>query len=174
MSKGEAAPQPARIAAMVVGMSWSEAVFAITSIHISSDAYFEPFIRCSPRAARMPAGVAALPKPRRFAEILAHISPMMSLWFFAAGNIKPTAGRIKRASFSISPLLRITSIMPLQNMTIPPMDRHSSHAAAAPSITEAASCSIRPLTAAQTRETSIIPVQSFPIIRQNLPFFVIV
>ena len=54
----------------MVGSSWMEAVFSTTSRHSSSLAV-PSAPRAMRRAARIPSGVAALPSPKRLAEMLA-------------------------------------------------------------------------------------------------------
>lgn len=68
MSSGAAEPACMRSIAVVAGMSWIEAVLTTTNIAISFVA--APSARCSlaiSHIARMPSGVAALPRPRKFA-----------------------------------------------------------------------------------------------------------
>ncbi len=67
MSNGEVAPSAARMAATVVGSSWIDAVFKTTSLHSSFDASPGDASRAISCAARIPIGVAALPRPSRFA-----------------------------------------------------------------------------------------------------------
>ena len=72
ISKGAAAPSEARTAATVVGSSWMEAVFMTIRRHISSVAVRVWASSCIRFTAAMPMGVAALPRPSRLAETLAH------------------------------------------------------------------------------------------------------
>lgn len=164
MSNGFAAPHPARTAPIVVGMSCREAVFIITSIQSESDARGELLSLCKPFAARIPAGVAALPNPRRLAEMFAEISCIISVCFFAEGNKSLTGGCIKEDSFSSSFERRITSMIPLQNIIIPAIEMHSSTEAAAPSIAAEVRLSSLPVKKAQRKDTRTIETQSFPII----------
>ena len=77
ISKGAAQPAAARTLATVVGMSWMDAVLHTTSMHSGSDA--TPGVRLLiRRAAWMPRGGAALPRPRRLAETLAEMLSMVS------------------------------------------------------------------------------------------------
>ena len=70
MSKGRMQPKLLRTAATLVGSSWMDAVFKTMSLHSSLVAM--PFLPEANRwAARIPIGVAALPKPRRLAHTLA-------------------------------------------------------------------------------------------------------
>lgn len=85
MSKGEAAPKDARREATVVGRSCMEAVFMTTSRHSSSEAELKPERRFKPTAAFIPAGVAALPRPSRFADTFAESASIVSESFAAVG-----------------------------------------------------------------------------------------
>ena len=71
ISKGVAQPSAERTAATLAGISCMEAVFSTMSRHISLLA--QPFGEFSAMrfAACIPIGVAAFPKPRRFAQMLA-------------------------------------------------------------------------------------------------------
>ena len=71
MSNGALLPKDARTAATVAGINWMDAVFKPMSLHISSLALagFLGFFICF--TARIPIGVAALPNPRKLAQILA-------------------------------------------------------------------------------------------------------
>ena len=92
MSKGAALPKAARTEATVVGRSWMEAVLSTTSRHSSSLAA-PPQFRAIRRAAWMPSGVAALPRPRRFAETLAETAASVSSSRLALGSRRRSSGQ---------------------------------------------------------------------------------
>ena len=66
MSKGVWQPSPLRTAATFAGISWMEAVFSTMRRH---RLWLAVSPRRSRRAASMPMGVAALPRPRKLAQI---------------------------------------------------------------------------------------------------------
>jgi hypothetical protein len=68
ISKAFLAPAAARTAQTVAGISCMEAVFKTTNVHRSSFALSSSPL--SSNAARIPAGVAALPSPKKFADTL--------------------------------------------------------------------------------------------------------
>ena len=69
ISNALSAPRAARTPATVVGRSWMEAVLSTTNLHSSPSA--RPLVCLAMRrAAWMPRGVAALPRPSRFADTL--------------------------------------------------------------------------------------------------------
>jgi len=86
------------------------------------------------RAAWMPRGVAALPRPRRLADTLPERAARASGSLQAWGSRRVSTGRKRRLSPSIRPLAFITDITPLHRHMMPAMERHSSTAAAAPSM----------------------------------------
>ena len=70
ISKGVLQPIPARTAATLAGISCMEAVFSTISLHISSVATPGRVGFSMRFVAAMPMGVAALPNPKMFAQIL--------------------------------------------------------------------------------------------------------
>ena len=84
------------------------------------------------RAARMPSGVAALPRPSRLADTLADTAARVSGSRLARGSSRPRAGRRAAASFRLRPQRLISSITPLHRHSTPAMAMHSSTAAPAP------------------------------------------
>ena len=159
ISNGAAAPLARRTPATVVGSSWIDAVFSTTSRHSSSLATpsHPAAIR---RAARMPSGVAALPRPSRFAETLAETAASVSPSRLACGRIRRKAGRSSRASPPARPQRSITSITPVHRHTTPAIDRHSSTADRAPSSAAAPTCAIRPVSAPKLTAAAAITVQT--------------
>ena len=86
-----------------------DAVLSTARRHSSSDAASLPESACSRCAARIPAGVAALPSPSRFALMLQESSPASSGSLRDEGNSRPSTGRSARESFSVSPERSMTS-----------------------------------------------------------------
>ena len=159
MSKGVAQPAAERRLATVVGMSWMEAVLHTTNIHSPSEA--TPGVRRAiSREASSPRGVAALPSPSRLADRLADTAAITSSSPAKAGKSRRRRGRSSRASFSLSPERRMTSMTPIHRQSSPAMDRHSSTASAAPLTAAAATASVRPVTRAHRIAATNIPTQS--------------
>ena len=137
MSKGAALPKAARTEATVVGRSWMEAVLSTTSRHSSSLAV-PPQFRAIRRAAWMPSGVAALPRPRRFAETLAETAASVSSSRLALGSRRRSSGRNSAAMRRDRPQTFRISMTPLQRQRMPAIERLSSRADWAPSSAAAA------------------------------------
>ena len=109
-----------------------EAVLSTTSLHSSSSA--RPLVCLAMRrAAWMPRGVAALPRPSRFADTLPERASSVSGSRDARGSRRLRTGRNSRPRASARPQALITPITPLHRHSTPAMCRHSSTAAAAPS-----------------------------------------
>ena len=132
MSKALSAPRAARTPATVAGRSWMEAVFNTTRVH-SSLLAVPPQPSAIRLAARMPRGVAALPKPSRLADTLPDSAARVSGSWHARGRRRPSRGRNRRLRPSMSPLAFMMDITPLHRHRTPAIRRHSSTAAAAPS-----------------------------------------
>ena len=147
ISKAAAAPYDARTAATVVGTSWKDAVFITTSRHSSSRARVSPR-RTMPLAARIPAGVAALPRPRRFALTFSDRAAMTALSCPLAGNRRMSTGRSRRESHAAAPLRSKSSATALHRHTAPPIEMQKLTAAPAPSSTALPACAALPLYAA--------------------------
>jgi len=168
MSKGAEAPRLALRDATVVGISCMDAVFITTSRHSSFEAELRPERRFSLTAALMPAGVAALPKPSRFADTFDESASIASLSFAAVGKSRPRIGRRSRESFSDNPERRISSITPDQRHIIPHKERHRSTASLAPSAAAAETAGRLPFKAPKTREK----ITMSEIIRLNSIMFI--
>ena len=132
MSKALSAPKAARTPATVVGRSWIEAVFSTTSVH-SSLLAVPPQPSAIRLAARIPRGVAALPRPSRLADTLPDSAASVSGSLHARGSSRPSRGRNRRLRLSMRPLAFMMDMTPLHRHRTPAMLRHSSTAAAAPS-----------------------------------------
>ena len=140
----------------MAGSSWMEAVFSTTSRHSSSLA-MPPQPRAMRRAARMPRGVAALPRPSRLAETLADTAARVSLSRLAWGSSRRSTGRKARARASERPQTFMTSMTPLHRHSTPAIDRLSSTAEAAPSMAAAATASRLPVARPKAEEMTIGP-----------------
>ena len=158
MSKGVSHPAAARTEAMVAGSSWMEAVLSTTSRHSSSLATpSQP--RAMRQAARMPRGVAALPRPRRLAEVLAETAARVSGSRQALGSSRRSTGRNTRARPSERPQAFMISMTPLQRHMTPAMDRLSSTAESAPSRAASATASRFPVARPKPRDSTTMAVQ---------------
>ena len=102
ISKGAAEPAAARSEAAVVGMSCMEAVFITTRRQSSSEAAPSES-RAMPEAARMPTGVAALPRPSKLAETLEARADMVSQSWAERGNSRVSRGESARERASSAP-----------------------------------------------------------------------
>lgn len=132
ISKAEAAPFAARTAAIVDGMSCIDAVFSTTSLQSSSLAGSPR--RAMPCAARMPAGVAALPRPRRFALTFSLMAAMIPPSRDESGNSLRSRGASRRVSALTAPLRSSSSITALHRQTAPKSSKVKLTAAEAPTI----------------------------------------
>ena len=154
----------------MAGISWMEAVFSTTSRHSSSLATPpQPFAILL--AARMPRGVAALPRPRRFADTLADTAARVSGSLQALGRSLRRTGRNSRASPAERPQAFMISMTPLQRQRTPAMARLSSMADRAPSSAAFATASRFPERRPKTSESVTIPVQTHAISIIFLHFF---
>ena len=111
------------------------------------------------RAARMPRGVAALPRPSRLADTLADTAARVSGSRLARGRSRRRAGRSSAASFPERPQRDMISMTPLHRHSTPAMAMHSCTAAPAPSRAAAPTASMVPFHAAKISDTAAIPVQ---------------
>ena len=144
MSKAAAAPSAERREAMVVGMSWIEAVLSTTKRHSSSEA--GPPRPAMARAARIPAGVAALPKPRRFALTFSETAAISSRSIPAFGKSRFSRGPKALARAAEIPQRSISSITPLHRQTPPESAIQKRSASSAPSMTAAPAAWVLPET----------------------------
>ena len=135
-----------------------EAVFSTTSRHSSSLAT-PPQPRAIRRAAWMPRGVAALPRPSRFADTLAETAASVFSSRLARGISRRRMGRKARASPADRPQAFMISMTPLHRHSTPAMETLSSTAEAAPSMAASATASRRPVRRPKTRDSTTIPVQ---------------
>ena len=158
MSKGAWAPLALRTEAMVVGSSWMEAVFSTTRRHRSSLAT-PPHPRAMRRAARMPRGVAAFPRPSRLADMLADRAARVSWSREACGSSRRRRGRKIRANPAERPQAFMISMTPLHRHRIPAMEIPRSTAEAAPSMAASATASICPVRMPKIRDSTTIPHQ---------------
>ena len=133
-----------------------EAVFSTTSRHSSSLAT-PPQPRAILRAARMPRGVAALPRPSRLADTLADTAARVSLSWLASGSSRRSRGRKARARLPERPQTFMISITPDHRHSTPAMDRLSSTALWAPERAASDTASMRPVAAPNSRERRTIP-----------------
>ena len=150
---------------MVVGRSWIEAVFNTTNRQ-SSLLATPSQLRAIRRAARIPSGVAALPRPRRLAETAANVSSSR----LASGSRRRKMGRKARASPADSPQAFMISITPLQRHRMPAMEMLSSTAEPAPSRAAFATSSRFPVAMPKIRDSRTIPVHTHAIAIASFPF----
>ena len=139
-----------------------EAVFSTTRRHSSSLA-MPPQPLAILRAARIPRGVAALPKPSRFAETLADTAARVSGSLLALGRSRRRSGRNSRASPAERPQAFMISITPLHRHSTPAMARLSSTADRAPSSAAFATASRFPVRSPKANDSVTIPVQTHAI-----------
>jgi hypothetical protein len=104
----------------------------------------------------MPRGVAALPKPNRFADTLAEMASSVSRLREALGKRIERRGRIVFASAEEKPQIFIASITPVQRHSAPAIDIERVIAAAAPSMAAAETSPIFPVTSPKTKESIAI------------------
>ena len=121
------------------------------------------------RAARMPAGVAALPRPSRLALTLALRAERVSGSLPARGSRRRRMGRRRRLRSAAIPLRCISSSTPDQRHSAPVMASTSSTAAPAPSRAAAVTAGRRPVQAPQSSEEVTISVQKIPIATADRP-----
>ena len=171
MSKGVRQPAAARTEAMVVGSNWMEAVFSTTSRHSSSLATPSQPLAMR-RAARMPSGVAALPRPSRLAETLAEMAASVSSSRLASGSSRRSRGRKVRASPWEIPQTFMISMIPLHKHSIPAMETLRSMADWAPAMAAFATSSRFPDRMPNIRDSTTIPVQIQAIAIRNTPLLV--
>ena len=160
MSKGEGHPALWRTAATVVGSSWMEAVFITTKRHSSSVARVGSEGSLSRPAARMPMGVAALPRPSRFAVTLPLSCFASSGSCRNEGNRRPRMGRSPFASTVVSPTRSISFPSPAHRARGPAMDMHSCTAWTASPVKAAAASAPLSVMAANAAPMSILPIQN--------------
>ena len=145
-----------------------EAEFNTIRRHSSSDAC--PGLRAANRlAASIPGGVAALPSPRKLAQILVLKAPARALSSRVEGNSRCITGRSSRESFSVSPNLSMARPIPAQRHSDPAMEIARVTPLCAPCITAAESADARPLTAAQTTEAQTSAAHTQLITIKNPP-----
>lgn len=126
VSEGESEPNCARSVMTVEGMSWIDAVFTTTNIHIAFDAtYGFGFILSSRSIAKSPKGVAAFPMPRMLADIFMLIFERASLSFFIDGKRTFVSGERSRHIISDAPHRAVISITPDQKHISGAMERKS-------------------------------------------------
>ena len=158
ISKGASHPAAIRTAATVVGRSWIDAVLHTTSIQRLSPAT-PGVLRLIRRAVSKPNGVAAFPRPNKFAETLAAKVSIVPLSSAKSGNSRPKTGFKSLASFSANPDRCITSMTPIQRHKTPAMEIPSCTALAAPSRAAGASSAWFPSASEKTSAATVIPVQ---------------
>ena len=151
------------MAATVVGSSWIDAVFKTTSLHSSFDASPGGASRAISCAARIPIGVAALPRPSRFALTFAESGCKTASCRALSGNRRRSIGLSACDSASASPEALISSITAHHRQTAPPITMHNSMAACAPSSAACCTCPTVPFRHPKRTETTIIAVHIRPI-----------
>ena len=158
MSKGSAAPQAARTPATVAGISWIDAVLSTIKRQRLSEAV-PPQPLAMRLAAWMPRGVAALPMPSRFAEILAEIAESVTGSPAASGNNFRSSGRKAAARICDRPLRSMISKTPLHRQITPSSPTHNVTASLAPERAAALTASMVPLYMPNSTETATIAVK---------------
>ena len=143
-----------------------DAVFSTINLHNSSLAIpFRPFAsRC---AARIPMGVAALPKPKKLAHTLAErqFSSLESV--LAEGNIRPNRGRSSLDNFPVMPACSNSLPTPVHRQIDPAMEIARVIPACAPLGTAADRADPLPSSIAAIKETATIPVHRILITIKN-------
>ena len=107
--------------------------------------------------AAKPKGVAALPKPNRFAERFMAIFPWISSWSRYSGNSRQITGESALAIRRESPLSSAIFRNPSQAHMLPSNAMDNSTAAWAPSISAPESSPKFPVTRAQATLKAIMP-----------------
>ncbi len=162
MSNGLTEPAARRRAISVVGMRETDDVFSTANVTMSSLASSEqPFGSDSFSIAFMPRGVAALPRPRRFALMFAAISSVPMLLLQASGKSSFMSGDMSFASSRHAPHFEYTSIIPHQSAVSPRSDIERETAFEAPSIIAEARASIFPMASAKANEIALIAQKIF-------------
>ena len=145
----------------MVGISWIDAVFISTKVTMLSVAVSLPLCRLSRRIASSPGGVAALPKPSRFAlrfmEMLRKVSESAS----TSGYSRLSSGADRRESFPISPLSFAIRMKPDHMISMPLIEISSSTAPPAASSSPSLTAPKFPLIAAYSRDTAIIAPNTY-------------
>ena len=160
ISNGRAAPNDARSAPIVAGMSWMDAVLITTNITIPSSAVPGfPEREAISFIAASPSGVAAFPNPSRFAARFIEIASCTGGSCAYFGNSLRSSGANRRASTSVRPPASAIFISPVHRQSIPVMEKTSSTALCAPEIAAADNSSIRPVSAAHKKLKPIIAAQ---------------
>ena len=156
MSVGEALPYSFLNSATVVGTRCIAAVFMTTNFTISSVAVSGVlFNTCRRFIASKPKGVAAFPKPRKFAVIF------IAIYFFASvslsfGKTSFKNGLSSLQSFSVRPLFSAISQRPFHKQITPVSFIPRFTASVPPSITDDDKLLIFPVATAQKNEKTII------------------
>ena len=114
-------------------------------------------------AARIPIGVAALPRPSRFALTFAESGCKTASCRALSGNRRRSIGLSACDSASASPEAFISSITAHHRQTAPPIAMHNSMAACAPSSAACCTCPTVPFRHPKITETTIIAVHIRPI-----------
>ena len=135
-----------------------EAVFITTNNAMELVAMYEPSF-FNALMVLSPNGVAALPIPKKLAEIFIAAASIASLLFFSSGKIQKRMGLIFAVMDLIMPAFSAILIMPDQSPIIPIMPIESSTALLAPSVTALLTKPIRPVNAAITTDAIIIKNQ---------------
>ena len=103
-------------------------------------------------------GVAALPRPRKFAQMLALRLSARAASSFVLGNTRCSRGRRSRESIRVIPACSISRPAPVHRHRLPAMDRASCIPACAPLTVAAASALPLPRTSAQRMLIRTMPV----------------
>ncbi len=145
ISNGAAAPQAARTAAIVEGISCIEAELSVISVSTVSGAPRRPVSVYRRSAACSPSGVAALDRPSRFAVTLALTASIACRSAAALPNSGRSSGMSRRDILPAMPDACSSSIIPLQKHISPAIETARLTACAAPVPTAAVTASIRPV-----------------------------
>ena len=160
ISIGTAAPYSCRRSATVVGIKCSAAVLSTTKFTISSLAISGVgLFACRPRIASRPSGVAALPRPSKFAVIFMDTAFIAGSSFLKFGNKSRSRGDSIRLTVAVKPEALAISISPPHRQSAPRSLMHRVTASDAPAITALESACIFPCHAADRKAKSIMPAQ---------------
>lgn len=161
-------PQAARIAITEVGMSWMQEELSARNMQTSLEAMLllPPLFLVSSFIASMPKGVAALPRPKKFA----------ARFRVMGAAAEPTFGMSSRSGFSIlrdkavtSPARSATFIIPSQRMYEPASPSMSSNAESAPSSMYRSARSAVPFMMQKSMPTEIIITKKYPNMVKAMP-----
>ena len=168
MSKGLLQPKALRTAATLEGINWMDAVFRTIRRQSSPPATPGCVGETRRRAACIPIGVAAFPKPNKLAHILPLKALLSAASFAQVGKTRYRSGRILRLNKEVMPVFSMRCPTPDHKHKLPPMEMAKVKPACAPWVT--ADPSELPENREKIMEITRNPVNIQLMTMENTPF----